>query len=54
MDLKKTYNVKTSKEYLNGKEININSITPKLDRFEEEKIRKDVNNNLFQIFKKYV
>lgn len=54
MNFKKTYDVKTSKEYLCGKEININSITPKLDKYEEEKIRKDVSNNLFQIFKKYV
>ena len=48
------YKVQSSKEYLGEREININSLTPNFDTYEEKKIREDVSNSLFKVFKKYI
>jgi len=48
------YKVQSSKEYLGEKEININNLTPNFDAYEEKKIREDVSDSLFRVFKKYM
>lgn len=50
----KGYIVKSSEESLCGKNIVINSLIPKFNKYEEKKVREDIGNKLFYIFKKYV
>jgi len=54
MDSKTEYIVKSSEEYLGEKGVIMNNLIPKFNKYEENKIREDVSNDLFRVFKKYV